>query len=70
MPTSSGLRLALLGPPEITVDGSRLEVDTRKAIALLSYLAVSGEQPSREQLADLLWPDLDRDRARATLRRT
>jgi DNA-binding SARP family transcriptional activator/Tfp pilus assembly protein PilF len=69
-PTSSGLRLALLGPPEITVDGSPLEVDTRKAIALLSYLAVSGEQPSREQLADLFWPDLDRDRARATLRRT
>ena len=68
--TSSGLRLALLGPPEITVDGSPLEVDTRKAIALLSYLAVSGEQPSRERLADLLWPDLDRDRARATLRRT
>ena len=70
MPTSTGLRLALLGPPEITVDGYPLEVDTRKAIALISYLAVSGEQPTREQLADLLWPDLDRDRARATLRRT
>jgi DNA-binding SARP family transcriptional activator len=68
--TSSGLRLALLGPPEISVDGKPLEVDTRKAIALLSYLAVSGEQPTREQLADLLWPDLDPDRARATLRRT
>ncbi|HKY46834.1 MAG TPA: BTAD domain-containing putative transcriptional regulator, partial [Acidimicrobiia bacterium] len=70
MPTQSGLRLALLGPPEITVDGKPLEVDTRKAIALLSYLAVSGGQPTREHLADLLWPDLDRDRARATLRRT
>ena len=70
MPTQSGLRLALLGPPEITVDGKPLQVDTRKAIALLSYLAVSGGQPTREHLADLLWPDLDRDRARATLRRT
>ena len=70
MTTQSGLRLALLGPPEITVDGKPLEVDTRKAIALLSYLAVSGGQPTREHLADLLWPDLDRDRARATLRRT
>ena len=68
--THSGLRLALLGPPEITVDGKPLQVDTRKAIALLAYLAVSGQQPSREQLADLLWPDLDRERARATLRRT
>ena len=70
MPTDTGLRLALLGPPEITVDGNPLEVDTRKAIALIAYLAVSGEQPTREQLADLLWPDLDRDRGRATLRRT
>ena len=64
------LRLALLGPPEITVDGRALEVDTRKAIALIAYLAVSGEQPSREQLADLLWPALERERGRATLRRT
>jgi DNA-binding SARP family transcriptional activator len=65
-----GLHLALLGPPEITVDGKALEVDTRKAIALISYLAVSGAQATREQLADLLWPDLERERGRATLRRT
>ena len=65
-----GLRLALLGPPEVTVNGQPLEVDTRKAIALIAYLAVTGDQPTRGQLADLLWPDLDRDRARATLRRT
>ncbi len=66
----SGLRLALLGPPEITVDGKPLEVDTRKAIALIAYLAVSADQPTREQLADLLWPGLDPERGRATLRRT
>ena len=65
-----GLHLALLGSPEITVDGKPLEVDTRKAIALISYLAVSGKQATREQLADLLWPELDRERGRATLRRT
>jgi DNA-binding SARP family transcriptional activator len=70
VPAPAGLRLALLGPPEITIDGEPLEVDTRKAIALIAYLAVSGEQPTREQLADLLWPDLDRERGRATLRRT
>ncbi len=67
---TSGLRLALLGPPEITIDGRPLEVDTRKAVALIAYLAVSGEQPTREQLATLLWPELEPDRARATLRRT
>ena len=66
----SGLHLALLGPPEITIDGKALEVDTRKAIALIAYLAVSGSQPTREQLADLLWPELERERGRATLRRT
>ncbi|MGH8926990.1 MAG: BTAD domain-containing putative transcriptional regulator [Acidimicrobiia bacterium] len=66
----SQLHLALLGPPEIKVDGEPLEVDTRKAVAMIAYLAVSGDQPTREQVATLLWPDLDPERARATLRRT
>ena len=67
---SHGLYLALLGPPEVTVDGKALEVDTRKAIALIAYLTISGSQPTREQLADLLWPELEPERGRATLRRT
>lgn len=44
--------------------------DTRKAIALLAYLSVTGEQQSRDALAALLWPELDQTRARAALRRT
>lgn len=64
------LSIALLGPPEIRVDGDPLAVDTRKAVALLSYLAVTNSAPSRDQLVTLLWPDLDADRGRATLRRT
>ena len=52
------------------MDGSPIQVDTRKAIALISYLAVSGESHRRDALATLLWPDTDQARARAALRRT
>ena len=34
------LRIALLGPPRVELDGAPIEVDTRKAIALLAYLAM------------------------------
>ena len=36
------LDIALLGTPEVLVDGAPLSVDTRKAVALLAYLAVTG----------------------------
>ncbi|HLN67335.1 MAG TPA: AAA family ATPase [Streptosporangiaceae bacterium] len=64
------LRLALLGPPVALRDGSPVTFDTRKAIALLALLAVTGREHSREQLADLLWPDADSAKGRASLRRT
>jgi DNA-binding SARP family transcriptional activator len=64
------LRLAVLGPPRVELDGAAVEVDTRKAIALLVYLAVTGERHGREALAGLLWPDYDDAHARAALRRT
>ncbi len=66
------LRVAfhLLGSPRIELDGSPIEVDTRKAIALAIYLAVTGEQHSRERLAALFWPDADETKAHAALRRT
>ena len=62
--------LFLLGPPRIEVEGAELEVDTRKAIALLAYLAITRRRESRDSLVGLLWPDHGQKRARAALRRT
>jgi DNA-binding SARP family transcriptional activator len=64
------LRLSLLGPPVADVGGTPLAVDTRKATALLAYLAVEGGTHNRDSLASLLWPDYAPDRGRAALRRT
>src|SRR5579864_1491971 len=51
------LRLAVLGPPEVFHDGSRLTFSLRKALALLVYLAVEGGLHPRTKLAVFLWPD-------------
>ncbi len=66
----SRLALSLLGPPRIERDGMLIDVDTRKAIALIAYLAVTRQRHSRDALAALLWPEYDQSHARATLRRT
>lgn len=63
------LALRVLGPPSVEVDGDDLRVDTRKAVALLTYIALEGPQ-RRESLAALLWPESDGARSRAALRRT
>jgi DNA-binding SARP family transcriptional activator len=64
------LNLFLLGPPRVERDSAPITVDTRKAIALLAYLAVTRQPHTRDTLAGLLWPDYDQTHARATLRRT
>lgn len=64
------LSIALFGPPAIEVDGVPIQVDTRKATALLAYLTVEGTLQSRDHLSGLLWPEYDQERARAALRRT
>ena len=64
------LKIFLLGPPRIERDGTLVEVDTRKAIALVAYLASTGEAHRRDALASLMWPDSDQSRGRAALRRT
>ncbi|MFL6204925.1 MAG: AAA family ATPase [Acidimicrobiales bacterium] len=62
--------LSVLGAPRIERDGAAVTFDTRKATALLGYLAVTARAQRRETLAALLWPDADDTRARSALRRT
>jgi DNA-binding SARP family transcriptional activator len=62
--------LHLFGAPTLTRDGAPVSLDTRKALALLAYLALSGERHSRDHLAGLLWPEYPQSQARASLRRT
>ncbi|MBA2691184.1 MAG: AAA family ATPase [Rubrobacter sp.] len=60
----------LLGSPRVERDGEAVEADTRKATALVAYLAVGGSPARRDTLADLLWPEHGQKKARAALRRT
>lgn len=60
--------LVLFGLPRLLRDGSVLHVGSRKALALLAMLALDGAVP-REQLAAVLWPDVDAAAARRNLRR-
>jgi DNA-binding SARP family transcriptional activator len=65
-----GLRLHILGTPELR-DGDRLlTFRSRKALALLVYLAVENRPVSRDEIAALLWPDTEPARARGLLRST
>ena len=64
------LSVSLLGAPRVEVGRVPIETDTRKATALLAYLAVSEHPQRRAVLAALLWPEADDQKARGALRRT
>ncbi len=64
------LEIRLLGPPEVLVGGQPLQVDTRKAVAILALLAADGRPYARDELAAVLWPDSDGSAANGALRRT
>ncbi|MBI4790322.1 MAG: AAA family ATPase [Chloroflexi bacterium] len=63
-------RVVLFGAPHIERDGKPVAVDTRKALALLAYLATTPNGHSRDALATLLYGDFTQSHARAALRRT
>ena len=62
------LRLSFLGAPHIERDGVQVDLNRRKALALLAYLALSPDACSRDFLAELLWPERDEPTARTNLR--
>ena len=70
---SSGLSIDLLGGFRVSVGDGAVGADAwrrRKPAALVKILALSpGHRVHREQLMDLLWPDLDAAAAGANLRK-
>lgn len=63
------LSVSLVGRLGIRFNGRPVELRTRKAGAVLSYLALSeAKQESRERLVGLLWSRSDEEKARASLR--
>jgi two-component SAPR family response regulator len=63
------LSVSLVGRFGLRLDGQPVHLRTRKAAAVLGYLALSEtKQESRERLVGLLWSRSDEERARASLR--
>ena len=64
------LDIAVFGGVCITApDGTYLEISSRKAVAMLCYLALSDHGvESREKIAGLFWSDSAEEQARASLR--
>lgn len=63
--------LALFGLFRVAADGETIALRSRKAGALLAFLALARDhRATREQLADLLWTDRGAEQARASLRQT
>src|SRR2546429_443482 len=66
----SQLQLSLLGVPVVKHGERTLTFPTRKALALLVYLAVEGGIHPRKTLCESFWPELDAEHGRAALRAT
>jgi DNA-binding SARP family transcriptional activator len=66
----SQLQLSLLGTPVVKHDEHTLTFSTRKALALLVYMAVEGGMHPRKTLSESFWPELDAEHGRAALRAT
>lgn len=65
------LEIKLLGDTEVYLDGQLLRFPTQKAKELFAYLVLHHRHAHpRAQLAALLWPDSDEERANANLRQT
>ena len=63
------LSVSLVGRLGVRFNGRPIELRTRKAGAVLGYLALSeAKQESRERLVGLLWSRSDEEKARASLR--
>jgi DNA-binding SARP family transcriptional activator len=69
--TATHLHIRLLGPVLIAKDGRSVAIASKKARALLGYLALrEGSEVPRSIITGLLWGERGEDQARASLRQT
>jgi predicted ATPase/DNA-binding SARP family transcriptional activator len=64
-----GWKLFLFGIPRLTENGQPVNIERRRSMALLAYLAVTRQTHSRDLMAALFWPESDHASARGGLRR-
>jgi DNA-binding SARP family transcriptional activator len=65
----AALTLFLFGAPRLEREGAVVKIPRRKALALLAYLAATGQSHARDTLATLFWPDHSQSEARLSLSR-
>ena len=67
--TAGGLLLRTLGPPALNDEAGKSppSLGWGKPLALLCFLAVRGHAP-RDEVVDLLWREMEPERARNTFR--
>jgi len=70
MRDTSSLKLCWFGSPQVELNGERVELDTRKSVALLAYLTMNKQAHSREKLVSLFWPESPTAQAFTSLRKT
>lgn len=64
------IQVKLFGGANLSIDGHQIDLDTRKAMALLAYLLITGRPHHRDALSTFFWPEADQTSARGALRRT
>jgi ATP/maltotriose-dependent transcriptional regulator MalT/DNA-binding SARP family transcriptional activator len=65
----SQLRLSFLGTPIIELDKQLVGLETRKSLAILTYISLTKQEIPREVLATLFWGEYDQVHALSSLRR-
>ena len=66
--SSVSVRILLLGPPEVYVDGNPIQLKRRLNRAILFYIAAQNQPVTRDALCEIFWPDLNEESARKKLR--
>jgi DNA-binding SARP family transcriptional activator len=62
--------LRLFGMPILTLEGEAIAFASRKSLALLAYLSYTRRPCTRAELCALLWPEVDDEHAKSSLRYT